>query len=170
MTLPNFLTFLRILLTPLVCIALVKDASFLALLFFIFASLTDFGDGYLAGKMNCRSDFGAWLDPLADKILILVILFFLAGTGRLESLSLWPSSLIIVRELFISSVRGQIHPLPVLRLAKFKTIFQIISLISFIHPVFFWQKTAGNFLLWIAAILSWASAGLYFFTMKLLKK
>ena len=88
---PNFLTILRILLIPgiIICIELEKSHySWLALSFYIFACFSDFLDGYIARKFDIESNFGKFLDPIADKILVVALLIILLDNGKISGVFL----------------------------------------------------------------------------------
>ena len=90
-----------------------------ALVVFVVAALTDFVDGWLARKLNAASAIGAMLDPIADKIALVAAGFGLAGLD--PGLTLWPSALMLSRELLVSGLRETGMKLPVTKLAKWKT-------------------------------------------------
>lgn len=105
MTLPNILTILRILMTPVFIVCLFYDhpwAKTWALIIFIVASITDAYDGYLARKNNQVTNAGRFLDPLADKILVSSAFISFAWMGLIEY---WMVALIIFRDLFVTGLR-----------------------------------------------------------------
>lgn len=167
---PNFLTLLRIFLTPIICWGLCWHTSsgiYMATGVFLVAALTDFADGYVAEKYNARSVLGAALDPLADKILIILVLFFLAATGRLSGpWMFWPCAWIIAREILVLGLRSVMgsERLPVIKIAKAKTFLQMISvgllINNFAHNP--WSHGIIMGLLWTSALLSACSAYVYF--------
>ena len=106
--LPNILTILRIILIPMIILLIVLDTNntnFLALAGFIIASLSDYLDGYLARKYNFTSNFGTMLDPIADKLLIILVGSILCYRGDINGINLIPFLLIVSREIFISGIR-----------------------------------------------------------------
>lgn len=133
--LPNILTLGRIALLP-VTIGLFfcphDWALYVALALYIIASLTDFLDGYLARKLNVVSDFGTFLDPIADKIFVAVLLVLFIAFDRLDGLWIIPPILILTREFLVSGLREYLGPkdikLPVSVLAKWKTTIQMVAL------------------------------------------
>ena len=135
MSLPNIMTIARIVMIPFI-IALVYVPSawavWCALFLYILAAVTDFFDGYYARKMNIVSDFGRFLDPIADKILVGCLLVVLAAIGRLEGIWIVPAVLIMVREFLVSGLREYLGPknvtMPVTVLAKWKTAVQMVAL------------------------------------------
>lgn len=133
--LPNILTFLRIAILPIIIgLFYVPEswAAWSALALYIFASITDYLDGYLARKWNVISPVGTFLDPIADKIFIVALLIVIAAFDRLEGIWLVPALIIIIREILISGLREFLGPkniqLPVSKLAKWKTTVQMIAL------------------------------------------
>ena len=106
MNIPNALTILRILLIPFFVIFLLADITqydnYIALFIFIFASLTDMLDGYLARKNKQITNFGKFMDPLADKLLVCSALICLIELGKIPS---WVVIIIISREFIISGFR-----------------------------------------------------------------
>lgn len=164
MNLPNALTFLRILLVPVI-VALIfipqEAARWGALALFVVASVTDYIDGYLARVMSSQTELGRLLDPIADKILVAAVLLALAGTDDLKSWALVPAILILCREIIVTGLREFLAecrvPLPVSRLAKWKTALQLVA-IAFIviGPVATGLRAAliGDVLLWVAGLLT----------------
>ena len=133
MNLPNALTIFRVILTPLFIYLLFSSSTysnFYALIIFILASVTDAFDGYYARKYNIETEFGNFLDPLADKILVssAFISFYL-----LDLIELWMVVVILSRDFFITFLRivmkknGQ--SLKTSRIAKSKTAVQLILII-----------------------------------------
>ena len=139
MNLPNKLTILRvILIVPFVVFMLVPiwgdDISmYVAVAIFIIASLTDLFDGKIARKYNLVTNFGKFMDPLADKLLVAAALICLTANGRLSA---WISIIIISREFIISGFRLVASDNGVVIAAsywgKFKTTFQMIMIIMLI--------------------------------------
>ncbi|MBP5534347.1 MAG: CDP-diacylglycerol--glycerol-3-phosphate 3-phosphatidyltransferase [Alphaproteobacteria bacterium] len=170
---PNILTIGRIWVIPLVVLALYfKDniwMSWLSVLLFALAGVTDFFDGYLARHLNQGSSFGRVLDPIADKLLVGAVIVMLAYTGRLnEGYCFIPAVIIMCREILVSGLREYLAEIkvgcPVTRLAKWKTTIQMLALpimmvahhhlhlIGFEH--FDLILYAGIFFMWVAAILT----------------
>ena len=160
----NYITVLRIfLIFPVLLIASPETSvnNWIALTLFVVAGITDHLDGYIARKLGSSSNLGALLDLVADKLLIIVTLFyFISYTSSL--MLLLPSLVIIIREIVVSSFRQLLaekegtNPVKVTFLAKSKTTLQIFAL-SFliISPNFgepFWVITI--FLFWLAAYVS----------------
>jgi cardiolipin synthase len=133
--LPNALTISRIVLLPvLIGLFFVHGAAaaWWALWIYIFCAITDFFDGYLARKFGSTSGFGTFLDPISDKILVVSLLMALAAFDRLEGFWVIPAIVILAREFLISGLREYLGPqnvkVPVSRLAKWKTGFQMTAL------------------------------------------
>ena len=150
----NVLTFSRILLTLPTVIAVINGQFTIALLLFLLGALTDLADGFLARVNGEVSNFGRFLDPLADKILVLSTLVALVDAGRVGSL---PVILLLLRELSITFVRsalvGQGVAIEASLLGKFKTSLQFlaVALLLIEHPF-------GAYLLWTAVIVAYLSA------------
>ncbi|MCP4394271.1 MAG: CDP-diacylglycerol--glycerol-3-phosphate 3-phosphatidyltransferase [Alphaproteobacteria bacterium] len=168
--LPNVLTMSRIIIIPIVIATFYIDNAFtrwLACGLFITAGVTDYLDGYLARKMEVVSKLGRFLDPIADKLLVASLLLMLGASGRLGEYDnllsgVLPALVILCRELLVSGLReflAEIHiSVPVTKLAKWKTTFQLVALPMLIvgklsENAIDWQ-TIGTVFLWLAAILT----------------
>lgn len=132
---PNILTAGRLILLPVLIAMFFFDgawAAWTALVIYIAGCLTDFLDGWLARKWNVISDFGRFLDPIADKMFVNTVLFLLVAFDRLEGLWIIPAILILLREILISGLREFLGPknitVPVTELAKWKTTVQMVAL------------------------------------------
>ena len=132
MNLPNKLTMLRVLLIPVFVVLLLADfwgkwLDYLALAVFIIASLTDMLDGMIARKYNLITNFGKFMDPLADKLLVCSAMICLLDLGRIPA---WVVIVIIAREFIISGFRLVASDKGVVIAAgyigKAKTVFQMI--------------------------------------------
>jgi len=133
--LPNLLTLSRIVAIPVVCLLLLLDkpwGSWLALGAFVVACVTDFFDGYLARTWQQVSNFGRFLDPIADKLLVVSVLLMLVGIDRLAGIHILPAAVILCREILVSGLREHLAEVrvgvPVSRLAKWKTAIQMVAL------------------------------------------
>ena len=132
--LPNVLTIFRIVLIPLIIISFYvpwKITNLIVAFLFMLASITDYFDGYFARLYKVQSNFGRCFDPIADKLLVSVSLLMLVGfSGNIFILI--PSIIIICREILVSGLREFLATLnigvPVTRLAKWKTAFQMIAI------------------------------------------
>ncbi len=174
---PNILTLFRIALIPPVCYLIFRGdplSVFFAVLLFWLASVTDWVDGYIARRQNLVSMTGKFLDPLADKLLVMAVLVMLLPMGRIPS---WLAIVLIGRELTISGLRAiaatEGFVISAGQGGKFKTAFQMTGLIAIlIHYTYevdyFVIQTKVNFhalglwLLIISAIFSLSSAVEYF--------
>ena len=162
-TLPNLLTYGRILAVPLVAGLLMWDGDqfrWLALGIYVVAAVTDFFDGYLARKWQQQSALGRMLDPIADKVLVAVVLLVLAADGVLSGGHMWAAIIIISREVLVSGLReflGELRvSVPVTKIAKWKTTAQLFAIGFLIAgpaaDKFIPHTTGiGLVLLWIAA-------------------
>ncbi len=136
LTLPTILTLFRIALLPVMVIvfyAPFKGANVAAALIFLAAALTDWLDGYIARRYNMGSAFGAFLDPVADKLMVAVTLFLLVQENPTPLMAI-TSAVIVGREITISALRewmaqiGERAHVRVATLGKFKTVMQIIAI------------------------------------------
>lgn len=170
MTLANFFSVLRVLLIPIFMAAYYADFSWhhlLASFIFILASFTDWLDGYLARRLGQTSRFGAFLDPVADKLLVTITLVMLAASYP----SPWyviPAALMVAREVLVSALREwmaenrQRDVVAVGMIGKVKTTVQMIALAVLLAtdtqgPVLL--RTLGYGLVNVAALLTlWSMA------------
>src|SRR3989338_35750 len=167
--LPNAVSILRILTVPVLILLLLspdKEISIIAAVIFAAASMTDWLDGYLARRMAVETIFGKFLDPLADKLLIVTCLVMLISLGRAPA---WMVALITGREIAVTGLRAMASVEGVViaagRLGKYKTVFQIASVAALIvHYKFLGIDfhIAGMVLLWIALVFTIWSAVDYF--------
>lgn len=162
---PNFLTLGRIALIPPIIIliyAFDETSRWIACVLFSLAALTDILDGYLARVMASESRFGRVLDPIADKLLVGSVLLILAGRDAIGGVVLIPAIVILCREILVSGLREHLAelkvPLPVSRLAKWKTALQMIAIAFLIvgnsGPAAVPVTMIGEIGLWIAAALT----------------
>lgn len=167
MNLPNKLTVLRVLMIPFFVAALLWDNGgsqtlrWAAALIFVAASLTDFLDGKIARKYNLVTNFGKFMDPLADKLLVCSALICLIQLGQLPA---WMVIVIISREFIISGFRLVASDNGVVIAAsywgKFKTTFQMIAVILLIVDIRA-LKTVTDICVWIALALTLISLADY---------
>lgn len=135
-SLPNLLTYGRVVAVPVVVGCLFWSENFsmrwIALGIFIAAGITDFLDGYLARALSQQSSLGRMLDPIADKLLVAAVLLMLVADHSIASYSLWAAIVILCREILVSGLREFLAELkvsmPVSRLAKWKTVMQLVAL------------------------------------------
>jgi len=133
---PNILTVMRLLAAPGVPLAYVffpsPFADWVALLLFVGASFTDFLDGYLARKWNQMSNFGRMLDPIADKVMVVIALLVVVSFSQMDAFILIPVVIILFREIFVSGLReflgADAGRLQVTKLAKWKTTVQMVAI------------------------------------------
>ena len=134
--LPNILTIFRLLCAPGIALVFLflphPFSDWVALVLFIGASLTDFVDGYLARKWNQMSKFGAMLDPIADKAMVVTAIAVLAMNFGPAPLIIFPAAFILLRETFVSGLREFLGEtaglLKVTKLAKWKTTTQMVAI------------------------------------------
>ena len=165
MTLPTVLTFGRLVLIPVLLVLFYIPFDWgrpAAAAAFLAGALTDWLDGYLARRLDQTSAFGAFLDPVADKVMVAIVLVMLVQTNP----ELWmalPAMVIIGREIVVSALRewmaesGQRAKVAVNVLGKFKTIAQLVALLLLLYqdPILsFPTFTVGMVLLYIAALLT----------------
>ncbi|MCX7192536.1 MAG: CDP-diacylglycerol--glycerol-3-phosphate 3-phosphatidyltransferase [Proteobacteria bacterium] len=172
---PNLLTWLRILLIPVFVTAFYLSDSTLsphlknliATGVFILAAATDWLDGYLARRLNQSSAFGAFLDPVADKLMVAAALILLVKLGRADAIIAF---IIIGREITISALRewmakvGESKSTAVSMLGKIKTTFQMLSITLLLYNEQLMGidcQLIGYWLLYIAALLTLWSMGYY---------
>jgi CDP-diacylglycerol--glycerol-3-phosphate 3-phosphatidyltransferase len=178
LNLPNTLTMFRFVVIPIVLILMGSNRIYLTVIagaLFLIASLTDIMDGYIARKYNIVTNMGKILDPLADKLMVLIVLIMLIPMGRVPA---WAVALIVFRETAVTSLRAVAAADGVViaasPLGKFKNMFQVIFTLflilshEFIIPItahcsfvldFY---TSGIILMWIALILTLWSGVDYF--------
>ena len=133
---PNILTLLRLLAAPGVAIMFLYFArpwaDWFALVLFVVAALTDWLDGYLARAWNQQTKFGAMLDPIADKAMVIIALLVITGFSGMNPWILLPATLIMFRETFVSGLREFLGDtagtLKVTKLAKWKTAAQMTAI------------------------------------------
>ncbi|HEX8975216.1 MAG TPA: CDP-diacylglycerol--glycerol-3-phosphate 3-phosphatidyltransferase [Solirubrobacteraceae bacterium] len=134
---PNVLTVLRILLVPVLLVALLANTGngdLLAAIVFALASVTDAVDGYLARSRNAVTTFGKLMDPIADKLLIVAALVALVSLNRLEA---WVAMVIIAREFAVTVLRAaagaqQGVVIPASPFGKLKTVAQVLMVMLLI--------------------------------------
>ena len=176
---PNMLTLMRLIAAPVVAIIITLSTqplyALIALLIFAIASATDWLDGYLARKWESVSGFGRMLDPIADKLMVIIILAALMGTALASPLLAIPTIIIITREVMVSGLREfmakQDFIVHVTLAAKMKTTIQLIAIGFLIGTFIFEQDTSyaalsygtGMIGIWIAALIT-AQTGIAYFT------
>ncbi len=162
---PNILTVLRILFIPLIIYLFYSTSDYsrlFAALVFLFASLTDYFDGYFARLMKQQTNFGEFLDPIADKMLVITMLVLLVSENN-DILFVLPVIIIVSREFLVIAIRQRLaeinsnHKLKVMFISKIKTGFQLISLFFLLYKDSIFGLNSygfGVYLLQIASILT----------------
>jgi len=178
MTFPTQLTLMRIALIPVLGIFFylpIASARWIAAGIFVLAALTDWLDGYLARKWKQTSDFGAFLDPVADKLMVAVALVLIVGESqaRVQPSGVWlaiPAAVIVGRELMVSALRewmaelGKRATVAVSMVGKVKTSLQMLAIMLLLvrDPIGeFPTHLVGVVLLYVAAALTLWSMVVY---------
>jgi CDP-diacylglycerol--glycerol-3-phosphate 3-phosphatidyltransferase len=166
LNLPNFLTVVRILLVPVLIVALLEKSSggdALAAVVFVVASVTDAVDGYLARARNSVTTFGKLMDPIADKLLIVAALVVLVSLDRLQA---WVAMVIIAREFAVTVLRAAVGAgsglvISASAFGKAKTVLQVAMVLVLIaahgRPV--WVEV----LIYLTVLVTVLSGADYFF-------
>ena len=172
LTIPNVLTLVRISLIPILVVVFyspIQHSNIFTAIIFAVAAITDWLDGYLARKLHQFSDFGKFLDPVADKLIVAVALVLLVETHADLFLSI-PAAIIIGREIVISALRewmaeiGKSAHVAVSYIGKIKTTLQmlaIISLLSVDSGANNLVELLGYILLYLSVVLTIWSMFLY---------
>ena len=169
--LPNLLTISRIVVIPAIFLSVYITSMWWAIvagILFIIASITDYFDGYLARARGETSALGRLLDPIADKLLVTsALVVLLAKPGMVVSkLSFIPVIVILCREILVSGLREFLREvnvgMPVTRLAKWKTGFQMTALSMMLMKGIWCWGEIGEVLLWIAGVLTFVTGYQYF--------
>ncbi len=171
LSLPNLLTLSRILAVPILVFLLWKPSWFdyaITFVLYCLVGITDYFDGYLARAQKTVSRLGMFLDPIADKIMVASVIVMLVSTRNssgepiIHSFHIIPALVILLREIIVSGLREFLATLqvsvPVSKLAKWKTTFQLVSLGALILagalPQWPWVHSVGLVFLWTAATLT----------------
>jgi len=172
MSIPNILTVIRILLTPIFVIGIITNAYILALTIFAIAAITDALDGLIARYLNQRTELGAQMDPIADKLLLSSAYICLAIIHQIPN---WLTVIVISRDViiligmsicYISNIHVPINPSFV---SKATTLFQLLTITIALFSVFYPLTMIMNIFCWITAVLTIISGLHYVFLgMKLL--
>ena len=181
LTIPTWLTLLRILMIPVLVLVFYLPfqwTNFATALVFAFASITDWLDGWIARRYHQYSAFGAFLDPVADKLMVAVALFLIVQGHPTPWMAFW-AAVIVGREIAVSALRewmaelGQRATVRVAAIGKIKTVAQMVALLCLLYSVTPDQPprplpwlgheifVIGDYLLAIAAILTLWSGLLY---------
>ena len=170
--LPNILTFSRIMVIPVLVASFYaggKLAHWLAAGLFLFASVTDFFDGYLARMGEVQSSLGRFLDPIADKLLVATAIVMLVSFGGIGKYDVIAAVAILCREILVSGLREYLAELrvslPVSKLGKIKTAVQMTALFLLLlgekGSGLVYTEYLGRSALWVAAILTIVSGYAY---------
>ena len=160
MNLPNNLTILRVIMVPFFVLFMLTDIGgtankWISLILFVVASLTDLLDGKIARKYNLVTNFGKFMDPLADKLLVCSAMICLIEMNKLDA---WIVIVIISREFIISGFRLVASDSGVVIAAsywgKFKTVFQMAMIIVLIADLGGFFDMLGTILVWVALALT----------------
>ena len=161
----NLLTLARIIVIPVIVLCIYMNNPFygwVAFILFCIASITDYFDGYIARIRNEVTNFGTFLDPIADKLLVAAVILILTSKEVIADWETIPALIILLREIAVSGLREYLAKIkvsvPVSRISKIKTSLQLIALAFLILsesgitiiPILFIGKMA----LWIAGILT----------------
>ncbi|MBR8833982.1 MAG: CDP-diacylglycerol--glycerol-3-phosphate 3-phosphatidyltransferase [Stigonema ocellatum SAG 48.90 = DSM 106950] len=162
MTIPNWITFSRLLGLPFLLYGLhdpTPQARWVCLAIFLVAALTDWLDGYLARKLNQISDLGKFLDPLVDKLLVLGALLALIELGQVPA---WGVFLILARELAIAGWRVSQTTITGANIwGKLKTVSQIVAIALLIAPLPEVWQLPSLIAFWVSVALTLISGGIY---------
>lgn len=184
-TIPNILTILRLIAAPGVPLMFLYFhrpwADWAALTLFLLAAVTDWFDGYLARAWNQQSRFGAAMDPIADKAMVVIALVVITGYSGMNPWLILPTTVILFREVFVSGLRESLGDkatqLAVTKVAKWKTTTQMVAIsvlflgtgLAFVengHPPLVGEvelpgdMTWSSFATFLGLILVWLAAGL----------
>ena len=169
MNLSNILTLIRVAIIPIIVLCIYLKSPFFgwtAFILFCLASITDYFDGYIARIRNEVTNFGTFLDPIADKLLVAAVILILTSKGVIADWNTIPALIILLREITVSGLReflaGIKVSVPVTRIAKLKTLLQLCSLALLILSESLMEITPiifmGKIFLWIAGLLTMYTA------------
>lgn len=165
MNLSNFLTLIRVAIIPIIVFCIYLKSPFFgwtAFILFCLASITDYFDGYLARIRNEVTNFGTFLDPIADKLLVAAVILILTSKGVIDDWETIPALIILLREITVSGLREYLAgikiSIPVSQIAKLKTLLQLCALALLIlseslidvMPIIY----LGKFFLWVSGLLT----------------
>ncbi len=151
---PNFLTAFRLVVIPILILAFYIQgmvANVIAAVLFAIAAITDYFDGYFARAFKAQSNFGKCLDPIADKLLVIVAIVMLINFNGRDLWILIPGLIIICREVLVSGLReflAELHvSVPVSKLAKYKTAVQMTAITGLLlgekgssYALYYWMS------------------------------
>jgi CDP-diacylglycerol--glycerol-3-phosphate 3-phosphatidyltransferase len=162
MNLANILTLARLILLPFIVVLFfipAKWAAFACLTLYAIGAITDFLDGWVARKYNQITEFGTFIDPISDKIFVVVITLMLVAADHVQGIWVIPLLIILIREFLVSGMREFLGPknikLPVTKLAKWKTTVQMVAMgLLILAPYYTLAAISGLIALVIAAVLT----------------
>lgn len=166
MTLPNFITIARFIMVPLIILAMIHNEMLVAFVLFLLAGVSDGLDGFIARQFNQRSELGSWLDPIADKFLLVSVFIML---GWIEALPTWLVIFAVSRDgliigaVMLSSLMDKPVEMRPLMVSKANTLFQIILLILVLADLAGIAQLDGiiGWMIYAVAGLTIASASAY---------
>lgn len=159
---PNMLTLLRVILIPLIVLLIGLNSFVAAGILFIVASVTDFLDGYLARKYNLITDFGKFLDPVADKLLVLTAMIMLCTKSAELTVTFpaWLICIVVARDLMMDGLRMIASSKGVVIaagwLGKIKTTLQIIAVVCVTFSIWNWLSITMMAAMGLMTVLSGA--------------
>lgn len=163
MNLANKLTLLRVIMIPVFVIVLYADfpnCNYVALVIFALASLTDFLDGYIARSRNLVTDFGKFMDPLADKILVMTAMIMFVSWHQMPA---WVFAIVLARELAVSGLRmiaatdGKV--IAAAWSGKVKTAATMVCIILMLLPI----SSLINTICWVIILVTTVYSGIEYF-------
>lgn len=169
MTLPNFITIARFIMVPLIILAMIDGDMLAAFLLFILAGLSDGIDGFIARQFNQKSELGAWLDPAADKLMLVSVFLMLGWIGALPSwlviLAVSRDGMIVGAVVLSSLMENPVEMRPLL-VSKANTMMQILLVIVVLAGLAGLIRTGPvvDWLIFVVAGLTIASAAAYLVT------
>ena len=165
MTLPNILTCVRVLLIPVFMVLAYQNnmpCDIAALIVYVVACLTDYVDGYLARKNNQVTNFGKFMDPVADKLLVMAALLIFIEDGTIPA---WAVAIILGREFIVSALRMVAASEGLVIAAnmwgKAKTMITLIFLLCPIGPILLGPVSLQDIMIWITVIITAISGTTY---------
>ncbi len=164
---PNLLTVGRMWAIPAIIATFFLQGAFwswVGVVIFILAAITDYLDGYLARSLNQLSRFGRVLDPIADKLLVGAVLIMMAWQGKLAGIMVLPAVIILSREILVSGLREFLAEIkvgcPVTRLAKWKTACQMMAIPMLLVADKACSGPFSGLFTWVGSVAFWIAAGL----------
>jgi cardiolipin synthase (CMP-forming) len=166
MTIPNIITIIRFLLVPLVVWGLISGEYMVAFIGFMIAGISDGVDGFIARQFNQRSELGAWIDPAADKLLLVSVFVLLGWLGELPNwlvLLFVSRDVLIIGAIVLSSLMGTTLEMRPILVSKANTVAQIAlaALVLAELALLGTQPEIRTVLVWVAAFLTLASGIAY---------